>query len=111
MAFVSNESETLEVQVTETKEVNEYRIHTIDIRIDPNDPAALRISVEWSKGFVDADSKYVYGRREMRRFTGGPVLSAVTAQVSEGNTRYDEIKKGIWGVLVAEGLVPSGIVK
>jgi len=110
MAFTSNDVEIVEIKKVFDKEVNEYRIYGMNIRIDPNDPAGLIIVVDYGKGYIDDDEKFVAVKRDKETLSGPSILSAVTAPVTDGSTRYDEIKNGIWSALLSEGLVPEGTV-
>jgi len=110
MAFTTNNVEIVEIKKVFDKEVKEYRIYGMNIRIDPNNAEGLIIVVDYGKGYLDDDGKFVAVKRNKETLSGPSILSAVTAPVTEGNTRYDEIKNGVWSTLLSEGLVPEGTV-
>jgi len=111
MAFVSNDMELVEVNQVAEKNVIEYRIYGMNIRIDPNNSAGLMIIVDFGQGYVDEEGQFISVKRSTHKLEGGPILAAVTAQVTEGNNRYDEIKMGIWDTLQIEGIIPSGTIE
>ena len=110
MGFLSTEEKIVEVTGVIERNANEFKIYGMNIRIDPNAPEKLMIVVDYGQGYTES-GVFMCVKRNTYKLTGGPILSAITKVVAEGNTRYDEIKTGIWETLLAEGVIPSGEIE
>ena len=109
MTFKSNVPGTGDVPTVQTRVLGEFRIYGINIQLDPNDPAKNGIVVDFSEGFVEG-GVFISVKRRSKRFTGAPMAQVILAEVEPGNTRYNEVKKGVWQILLSEGEIPSGTI-
>ena len=110
MGYKATTPQTAEVSVLQPRELGEYRIYNINIRIDPNNPMENSIYVDFAEGYMDG-ATFRPVNRTSRMFKGTPMQQAILAQVSVGSTRYDEVKKGVWDMLKSEALVPEGMME
>ena len=109
MGFQPTEAVEETVMVPETQELDTFQILQVTILLDPNDPTAASAGVNWAEGYMDGET-FVAVKLKSAHCAGPSFLAAITAQVEEGETRYDTVKKGFWTYLEAQGLIPAGSI-
>ena len=98
MPYTPTTPESKPVPVATTKSLNVFHIHSFEVKRDPNDAAGATLQVEWSKGYTQ-DGTYFPVEFFMGKFGGSNLISSFTATVTNGNSRYKEIKDAIWALL------------
>jgi len=109
MPYTPTAPTTEQVMVPQDHALDTYWIHSYEMRDDPNDSAAISVRVAWSKGFMDGGT-YHPCQHFTDEFVGQAVVDAVGSSVIEGNTRYEEDKSFLWGLLIGAGKVSAGVV-
>jgi hypothetical protein len=107
MAYIPENTEVGEVTKPDIATIDRYQIHMIHIDVDPDDIAKTRITVDWSKGFLDGSGKYVAVRRYNVMFKGGKLLARL-GQPTTGLNVYAEVQKAAWELLHEDGWLPNG---
>lgn len=95
------------VMAPQSRDLDTFHIHSFMVQVDPNDASGVVVNVSWSKGFMDSGTYYpcFYFTND---FSGQAAVDAVGAEVTEGSSRYDEIKIALWTLLIDAEQVPEG---
>jgi len=107
MPFVPNSPPSVAVvgpSVQKTLDV--FHIHNIVIAVDPNNPAATAVRLQYSRGYMDGE-RYMVGDMNAVTFEG-PELLAKVREATTGGTLYGEIRKACWALLRAGDHIPDG---
>lgn len=107
MPFVPQNPEVKKVQTTATKTVDTFHIHNLHINLNPNNPLQHSITVKWSEGYVES-GVYIPAEHHTDFMIGMPVVSGMITPVTEGRSRYDEIKIAVWTMMQEHGFIPEG---
>lgn len=107
MPYIPETTEAGTVTEAKAAVIDRYQIHMIHIDTDPDNPMNTRVTVDWSKGFLDGSGKYVAVRRYNVMFKGLNLLTRFSAPTS-GDTLYNEVQKAAWELLNQEGWLPGG---
>ena len=100
MPFQPSAPNTGEV-VTKTEQLmGMMKIHELNLKIDPNDPANVKAEVRWSEGYVQ-DEVYTALQFHKAVISGANLIAKIN-EVSEGQTVYDAVKTRAWELLQLE---------
>ena len=66
--------------------------------------------VRVSFGNEDEDGYYMQTHQETFSFTGPTLTTVLNALVTNGKTRYNEVKDALYALLQSEGHLPSGTI-
>jgi hypothetical protein len=106
---INPESQLVVPPDAQETDIDTFHISSFLISVDPNDGYAIQLNVRWSEGYMYSGT-YVAVNNKSALISGEIVYDAVNVVVTEGNTRYDEIKEALWTVLSDAGEVSDGYV-
>ena len=109
MPYTPTTPESATVTVESTHDLDTFHIHMICINVDPNDAAQTLMIVEWSEGYMD-NGDYVANSFHKSKLSGQSLLNKMAEIAPNGLSYYDVVKKGVWDLMAAEGLVPAGTI-
>lgn len=109
MPYAPDIPPTLEVEGPKvSKNLDTFHIVALQIVVNPNDPAATTVRINWVKGYTDGGVFYpVENHNDLLQ--GEDVINKITENTT-GGTIYNEVKNAAWEMLQARNLVPAGTI-
>jgi len=109
MPFIPDSPESRDVVTSVSKVLDVYQIHEVRIDAPPNDRTQTKISVRWSRGYMEG-GLYYSGEVNEILLEGVNLLTAMAAAVAPGKSHYDDFRDALWALLQLEGAAPPGVV-